>query len=150
MLSWAELQTYSGSRMEKALPRTDATVRRYRRHLAKTSSDGDPGWILHHQLFGDNWAPAVLTRNDFPYDVEPDVEHYVVWFRSPKHPPINWGGLLPPGSKYVHFENCTKNRSIKAISHHHLFVKGGQPLIPKSASSRLIGPQHLLPFCGAW
>ena len=153
MISWPDLQAYASLKLTErthSLPRSKKVLAQYRAKLhAESSHGGDPGWNLHHRLFGDNWAPAVLTLNEYPYDVSADVTHYVVWFRSKRGRPVNWSRLIPRGAEYVHFANAPQNRSIEAIHHIHLFVRGAGSLMGK-AWRRLLYDDYLLPLCGVW
>ena len=70
-----------------------------------------------------------LVNNEFPYDVEINVEHKLLWF----NPNINYmidekyiNTLLNEllfDKNYIYFENIDSNKSIKSIRHIHVFVK---------------------------
>ena len=67
----------------------------------------------------------------FPYDIETNVQHYILWF-SPflKYKIYNDKNYIKKiinihfkNKNTVYFMNYHKNRSINKIPHYHIFVK---------------------------
>ena len=67
----------------------------------------------------------------FPYDIENNVQHYILWF-SPflKYKIYNDKNYIKKiinihfkNKNTVYFMNYHKNRSINKIPHYHIFVK---------------------------
>lgn len=69
-----------------------------------------------------------FVNNEFPYHVENNIEHKLLWF----NPNINYiidekyiNTLLNKllfDKNYIYFENIDSNKSIKSIRHIHVFV----------------------------
>ena len=69
----------------------------------------------------------LLRENEYPYDVDDNIKHYVLWMSGDKD--------LESSKKYVAsllgktqsdivmFTNDTSAKSILEINHHHVFVK---------------------------
>ena len=90
---------------------------------------------LYDKIFGNNNYDAVLRLNDFPYNFETDIIHYVVWLRPSrnkyKFTPRMDKSLLDKISEQlnnndinnldmIHFRNTPNNRTINSIDHYHL------------------------------
>jgi len=78
----------------------------------------------------------VIVKNIFPYDIEDDIEHYLIWF-NPKYYK-NWRRTIIYDNKYIekiinnnkllnksyiYFINGSNIQSIKDIQHIHIFMK---------------------------
>lgn len=69
-----------------------------------------------------------FVNNEFPYNVESNIEHKLLWF----NPNINYqindeyiNNLLNEllfDKNYIYFENIDSNKSIKSIRHIHVFI----------------------------
>ncbi len=92
---------------------------------------------LFYKIFGTSEYDIVIRLNDFPYNLELDLIHYVVWLRPNQtgHP---FGSrmdsiLLEPVTKIlcelhdivdiIHFRNAPKYRTINTIDHYHVMVR---------------------------
>lgn len=69
-----------------------------------------------------------LRKNDFPYFLETDIEHYVLWMKPGYHfTPTQIHHYLSqhidPNYSFTFYENCTKIKSIKEIPHVHVFIR---------------------------
>ena len=66
-----------------------------------------------------------ISINNFPYNLEKDIVHYVLWFNSPEERSIeeieNVINRINPVP--VWFINSIENRSIKTFFHVHIFTK---------------------------
>ena len=82
----------------------------------------------HEYIFNENnTTNYVIKLNDFPYNVEDKIVHYVLWL-----PHINYthnaiqeiiNEEFKGYTKVVWFVNSPELRSIKTIYHVHVFVK---------------------------
>lgn len=78
----------------------------------------------------------VIVKNRFPYDIEDDIEHYLIWF-NPKYYK-SWRRTIIYDNKYIeniinnnklvnksyiYFINGSNIQSIKNIQHIHIFMK---------------------------
>lgn len=84
-----------------------------------------------------NMTGMHLTVNRFPYDVEPDVSHFVLWNLN-EEPIQNCSHFvhLCFDPQFFHVcirENQPHHRSVKDIHHYHVFVKrkAWDPTVPK-------------------
>ena len=96
-----------------------------------------------------------ILRNDWPYGIEPDVAHLVVWLKTPFKVDKE-GHILPQSREVIRefvkrtfveelaeeygdaeervlwFKNWSALQSVGALEHFHIFVKGvGEELLRK-------------------
>ncbi len=72
-----------------------------------------------------------LRLNDFPYNLEPGIEHWVLWVKDPRQ----WQVELTPGlvefldqhfgvdQEWIGLVNNPENRTVTSIPHYHIFVR---------------------------
>jgi hypothetical protein len=84
-------------------------------------SDKQTEGELYNKLFinNSNW---VLTPNKYPYYFKDNTEHYIFWSKGNVDYGILESVLSGLGREYVYFENDSNNKSIKSISHAHVFL----------------------------
>tara|TARA_Y100001972_G_C7651991_1_gene327929 strand:+ start:2046 stop:2393 length:348 start_codon:yes stop_codon:yes gene_type:complete len=75
---------------------------------------------LRKELFKNNeiW---IMKKNKYPYYFKDNTKHYLIWFNNE----INYNlidFLLRDYDKVIYFENDIENKSIKTISHVHIFI----------------------------
>lgn len=82
---------------------------------------------LDNLLFKNNFK-YIITKNDFPYNLENNIEHKLLWI-NPNYINLFNDKLINEiinmrmrGKTYVYFENIDNNKSIKSIRHYHIFV----------------------------
>ncbi len=92
---------------------------------------------LYHRLFNDNALDIVLKQNDFPYNFEEGVAHYVVWLKPDQtrynfYPRIDINLLdyvanelnkIYDNFELIHFRNKPNGRTIRTIDHYHILIK---------------------------
>ena len=110
------------------LSRTQTVYEKYMNHLNNLKPDFD----MYTYIFGTNNSNSninnkwVITLNDFPYNVTPDIIHYVLWLPhenySNEHIDIIINNAFNKYKTKVWFINIPKYRSIKNIYHAHVFV----------------------------
>jgi len=83
---------------------------------------------LNNLLFKNDFK-YVITNNDFPYNIEEDVQHKILWI-NPKYNDLFDDKLINKiitmrmkDKNYIYFENIETNKSIKTIKHYHIFIK---------------------------
>lgn len=73
---------------------------------------------------------CVLLKNDFPYDVQNDIQHMVLWFnpnqRSDMIQQVQLNEVISAlelHHEVVYWENKPEIRSVGDIKHYHVFLK---------------------------
>jgi len=81
---------------------------------------------FNEYIFKNNNTNYVIKLNDFPYDVEPDIIHYVLWLPNYDYTHDEIQNIINNefiGYKdVVWFINSKKFRSVHSIYHAHVFV----------------------------
>ena len=62
----------------------------------------------------------IITINNYPYNVEKNIIHNIIWCNKNKDEIKNILDCLY--NEYVFFNNIQENKSIKDIEHYHIFV----------------------------
>jgi len=77
------------------------------------------------EAFKDPDTKYLFLPNNFPYDVEDGIEHYVFWVASPEYDKNFVIDFLSSMGMhdYAIFENLPQHKSIKNINHYHVFYK---------------------------
>ncbi|KAG0209649.1 hypothetical protein BGX28_010165 [Mortierella sp. GBA30] len=69
----------------------------------------------------------VLKKNEFPYSVQPGIEHWLIWSRHPLTDEVWIRRFLQerlPGRDYLFFTNPPELRTVPSIFHVQVFTKG--------------------------
>ena len=75
-----------------------------------------------------------FTENNFPYDIEENCQHYVIWFDSKYYSELKLKDSEEKiiekivrtkfkDNQYIYFENVSNNKSVPNIVHYHVFIK---------------------------
>jgi hypothetical protein len=67
----------------------------------------------------------VIRRNDFPYWLEPNIEHFVLW-TSEEFTREHAGKIVHekfPESEVIYFSNTPDKKSVKGVCHYQIFVR---------------------------
>jgi len=69
----------------------------------------------------------VITKNDFPYDIEPNICHYILWLKEDQ-PLLEIEEIINNNfqinlKNLLYYRNSPENRSIASIVHYHIFYK---------------------------
>jgi len=82
-------------------------------------------------IFGTLDEEWLFTLNNFPYYVEENVTHWVLWRQSPEQPE-NWIEFCEEkiqerfkGYEYVWFVNPDQFKSVPEFFHAHIFIREG-------------------------
>jgi hypothetical protein len=70
-------------------------------------------------------GPYVWAKNSFPYNVAPDVEHFVLWcMHTPTHVELTKeiDENVPKGKISWHFVNAKEFQTVPEIFHAHVFI----------------------------
>ena len=96
--------------------------------------------FLRNKFFprGDKDVKFIITPNQFPYDTDVGINHYLIWF-NPDLESCNWIGNfqkvkeivqefcrqenIDEDNSCIFFQNLECMRSVKAIPHVHIFWK---------------------------
>ena len=130
MISFDDLKQYDGNPPDKALKRKTYLNVMYGKHVKKLKESGltISDYILGKILNDYKTDKIIVTQNRFPYDVQTNVMHLLVWLN-----PLYDGDekyvrdvLKDSGldkGTYVLFENDPDHRSVPGVRHFHLFIK---------------------------
>ena len=75
-----------------------------------------------------------FVENTFPYDIEDNCYHYIIWFDNQYFKnltnSVNENKIINnivrskfKDNEYIYFENLSGNKSIDSIKHFHVFIK---------------------------
>ena len=101
------------------LKRTIAIQREYELHKQRNVNMHD--YIMKTYLQDQNYN---LVLNRFPYDVEENISHYVLWMKNGIFLDIDEylkSRFFP--KRFVFWTNPPELKSIPSIIHHHVFVE---------------------------
>ena len=81
-----------------------------------------------------NGLSVNFIENSFPYDIEDNCLHYVIWFDSEYFKKvtlcINPNKIIDniirnkfKDNEYIYFENHSHNKSVQKVKHFHVFIK---------------------------
>ena len=114
--------------------RNDSVEKDYGRHGSEIKkSGGVEQYLKGKYLSGD--IDFTMTLNNFPYDFQSGIVHYVIWFRLEKFSDFNNPGAVKEIiRKYqednnvefkdiVFFQNIERLRSVPGIPHIHVFAR---------------------------
>ena len=91
---------------------------------------------LFNMLFKNNDV-VVIRKNDFPYNFEEGILHYVIWLR-PNQDECSFDSRMEPNLinyavkqlkkihgtiEMVHFRNNSKYRTVYTINHYHVIIR---------------------------
>ena len=151
-LCWEEAADLARDGSEERLARlkrTDSALARYRAHTAQIEEAWrDPSDFVLHKVFGAAAQPeqggsgrqkvgldeevrlaaggrVAWAPNDFPYDLEPGIGHFLVWSIKPltKREVEDVARREAPGRDFVTFVNPPGLRSVHRVWHAHVLVR---------------------------
>ena len=110
--------------------RKDEIEQNYKRFRMKITNIFE---YLNNELFQDG-KKLVFKKNDFPYDFDDNIIHYLVWINpSIKHLPNKtqlktfiekeFQNLDRNICDYICFKNNIINKSVETIEHYHVLIK---------------------------
>ena len=128
MISWNQLRKYQLVPPTHKLGRKENIQKLYERHLRSFNNiDITIEEYLVEKYFDEDVDKDLyLEKNSFPYNVEENITHYVLWINPSKI--INniqiylYIDYIFDDNEYVYFENLPQNRSIN-FRHFHIFAK---------------------------
>lgn len=129
-LSWNKIKEFEFfSPVTHSTPARSPDVQaRYEAHRAQLRAEGIS--LADHikaTVFKNSTSPAVVTENTFPYDVEPGIQHLLLW----SNPAVtrSLGQTLPPpyntipADRIALVRNSKQSQSVPELPHVHLFVR---------------------------
>ena len=114
--------------------RTEEVERSYMLHGAEIKKEGGVEPYLKKKYLSSE-VKYNMTHNNFPYDMEEGIIHYVIWFKlesfSDFNNPIEVSKIIQKFKEdnsleiqdTVFFQNIERLRSVPGIPHIHVFVK---------------------------
>ncbi len=75
-------------------------------------------------IFNSNKSYSI-RKNDFPYDIEPNISHYILWIKDESlsiEDIIFSSFKIDKKENILWYRNLPENRSIKSIIHYHIFI----------------------------
>ncbi len=128
-LSWDDLKRMDNNPPEHGLARRPDVEQSYQEHLAARRGAGITidDYINQNIMRAEN---IVLTGNDFPYWIAPDIAHLLLWMRAGHELDIDAARayvaeLAQTGAEnIVLFQNHISNRSVKSVPHYQVFIRG--------------------------
>ena len=126
-LSWADLQKYNYTNPPLVqLSRKKEVEQNYISHKEKLKRDTiNIHDYIKKNIIGDR--KYVFTQNQFPYNLESNIQHDLLWINPELDLDIESIYKLISNEykskKIVFFKNVSALQSIKSIIHYHIFVK---------------------------
>ena len=111
------------------LRRSDAVQADYDAFKAKLKANGTS---LRDHIIQDVFSgsvdkkPFVLTKNAFPYDVEKNILHLILWRNTPDRDMVGLKAMIEKtlvGTDYVWFANEEELMSVPVFFHGQIFVR---------------------------
>jgi hypothetical protein len=123
MAQWSELLKYDNTIVSVVIPRNESIKQTY----AQITQVDKEQFIEHvKQYLKTN--DYYITCNNFPYDLELGISHWIFWFSETTYT-LERAKLLcvelfeTVDSKIIVFVNDINNKSIHEINHYHVLVK---------------------------
>lgn len=133
--SWDFLKQFHFSNQPtSAFNRTEEVERRYNLHGTEIKKEGGTETYLKKKYLT-NEVKYTMTHNNFPYDMEEGIVHYVIWFKLESFSDFNNPNEVrkiikkfkEDNSLEIHdtvfFQNIERLRSVPGIPHIHVFAK---------------------------
>ena len=121
--SWSDLAEFHLQFASRMFPRSievDKQYQAYRNGSSRVNLD-----VIRQQLAGGERKAWLLLENDFPYSLEPGINHYVFWFRGGYSMEDAYALIKGEfGTESVVFSNLPHNRTVPDINHYHVFIRG--------------------------
>ncbi|ORX79022.1 hypothetical protein BCR32DRAFT_269730 [Anaeromyces robustus] len=84
-----------------------------------------PKYKTDNLIFESEDVYYVFRRNDFPYWLEPNIEHYVLW-TSEEFTREHAGAIIKekfPEYDTIYFSNTPEKKSVKGVCHYQIFIR---------------------------
>jgi len=133
MFTWDRLQTLHRNPPNDKITRNEKIQNEYEKLMKyiKDSNININEYIYKKFLNGLN---VNFIENTFPYDIEDNCYHYVIWFENEYFNKvtncINENKIIEniirskfKNNEYIYFENLSNNKSVNSIKHFHVFIK---------------------------
>ena len=133
MFPWARLLTLHCNPPTDKITRKDTIQFEYNKFIKyiKDNKININEYIYKKYLNGKN---VNFTENSFPYDIDDNCHHYIIWFDNEYFKNvtqnININSIINDivrnkfkDNEYIYFENLANNKSVVNIKHFHVFIK---------------------------
>lgn len=133
MLTWESLSILHRNPPNFKITRDNEVQKRYDEFINKIKMNNiDINKYISDKFL--NNKNVNFTKNSYPYDIEEDCNHYIIWFENEYFNKITLcidenkiiDNIIKSkfkNNKYIYFENVDNNKSIKKIKHFHVFIK---------------------------
>tara|TARA_Y100000590_G_scaffold240874_1_gene270879 strand:- start:2402 stop:2806 length:405 start_codon:yes stop_codon:yes gene_type:complete len=133
MFPWERLVTLHRNPPDDKITRNQKIQSKYEKFMnnIKENNINLNDYIYNKFLNGLN---VNFIENTFPYDIEDNCYHYVIWFDNEYFKKvtnsINENKIINnivrskfKDNQYIYFENLSNNKSVAKIKHFHVFIK---------------------------
>lgn len=126
--SWSSLKKTSKRKIPILSTRSQEMEEKYRKHREVLALKGlTLSEYIDGKYFLDN-KPYIFVPNEFPYEFEEGVEHWLLWlnpdFKRPSSKVLR--GILEKefgDSEFITFENREEHKSVPGVEHIHILKK---------------------------
>lgn len=132
-LGWNQLKKFHRNPPTVALNRSPTVQQEYDEFKEKTDN---VSLTIERRLFKDSVSVYRYVPNSFPYNIEPGIEHNLLWVNPNLTADKNNRVIFTndtivneiiksetDGREYIYFKNKQHNASVQGIIHYHVFVK---------------------------
>jgi len=126
-MNFKELKQYDQS-SNATIGRKKEDQIKYGQYLAQCKITGNNIGDKLKELFSNLYKDRswIITKNKFPYDIDDQVVHLLIWLnpnKTPSEQEIRKYLHQLVGDDYIMFKNTLDKKSIPSVDHFHLFVK---------------------------
>ena len=132
VLTWETLNKFNlQSPPTYTLGRSDEIQEKYDKHRTWIKNSGIDVKKYIYDKFNLSEKEIIFIENDFPYNCENGVKHYIIWISDKYN--YNTDQLekfiktklkvTETEIPYIFYKNIPKNNSIACVNHYHVFAK---------------------------
>jgi hypothetical protein len=122
-LNWSDLQNLLENRHKYDIIRSPEVRKRLDTHMSKINNIDE--YILQMVDFSEE--KYKILENDYPYNVEDSIKHYVFWINPQHNIKIQEAKQICldkwKEKDIIIFENPTHMKTVKNIKHYQVFLK---------------------------
>lgn len=133
MFPWEKLLTHHRNPPDMPIFRNDQVQKEYdefKKFIVENNIDINQ--YIYKKFLGE--LKMNFIENTFPYDVEDNCKHFVIWFDTKYYANLKLKEdeeiIIDKivrnkfkDNQYVYFENISNNKSVPDIKHFHVFIK---------------------------
>jgi|SRR5579875_2160952 len=123
-MDWEELKKYNKTIVTEEFKRDEKVKRDYEKYKKDIEREGKTLTdVVYEKYFKYNNNIWVLDKNLFPYELNKNIKHYVLWVRPGIEFTYDDVERILGLKDYVVFKNHPKTMSVPYIQHFHVFIK---------------------------